>query len=183
MKRGSLVALFIGLMSLIWLLTAAMGNLQGLEKVKTFLQSKASCYTISSGQGVFLHALDRRTRPSQSFKQKLTLRKSSDLRPRAIDFYAYYYSDTAECKQAFDSLLKCFPTDCFALIRPKRYESYKIVPSIVIRDGQTIIAASTSCSDTIGWDRFKADVKDALASPHSETIEAACGGPLWWSHL
>lgn len=171
----------IGLLFVVLVLLAcAFEAPQGLDRVSAYLKSVESSCSVQPGQGRFLYALDSKTRPTQLVKRKLLWSKHGAIRPQTVEFYAYTYADSLHCMDAFETLLSCFPMDCFTLSRNRSFESYKIVPCLLIADGTTIVAATVSCSDTTGWTGVKSEVSRAFYSPDAIVIEAECGGPLWW---
>lgn len=170
-----------GLASILFLGASTLVGSCGLESIVRFLKSYETHYSITPGQENFLFVLDSKTNPTESLHHRLTSLAPKLHQPKKIELYAYCYVDIPTCNQAYDSLLNCFPSDCFKLPPYKTYDSYKIVPSIVIKNGAYIVAATISCSDTVGWWDFKNKLKLHCASPQAQIIETECGGPLWWT--
>ena len=83
------------------------------------------------------------------------------------------------CKQAMDSLLNCFPYDCFKI---ERYvnQGVKMTPSVWIFNEQRIIIAQTACEQVDEkWTKFKKKFVNTFANSDTEIIVTECGYLTW----
>ena len=96
-----------------------------------------------------------------------------------IQMWQFDYETNEKRNQATDSLLNCFPNDCFKIKRQIDQE-IKITPSIWVISDKTIYIAITACEQVDDkWTKFIADFVESLAKNDSEIIITECGKLTW----
>lgn len=96
-----------------------------------------------------------------------------------IQMWQFDFETNDKCKQVSDSLLNCFPNDCFKIKR-QIDQGIKITPSIWIITDKTIYIAKTACEQVDEkWTNFKADFVESFADNDSEIIITECGKLTW----
>jgi hypothetical protein len=96
-----------------------------------------------------------------------------------IQIWQFDFETNEKCKQAVDSLLNCFPIDCFQIKRQVN-EGVKIAQSIWILGKKRIIAAQTACEQVDEkWINFKRDLVKEFADSDTEIIVTECGRLTW----
>ena len=96
-----------------------------------------------------------------------------------IQMWQFDFETNDKCKQVSDSLLNCFPNDCFK-IKKQIDQGIKITPSIWIITDKTIYVAKTACEQVDEkWTNFIADFVESFADNDSEIIITECGKLTW----
>lgn len=92
-----------------------------------------------------------------------------------INLWQYNYATKESCKQAIDSLVTCFPSECVT-VKGKANMPLKVTPSIWVLSDKTIYIAQTNCEHIDDdWTLFKSEFVTALSSKNSQQMETACG--------
>jgi hypothetical protein len=96
-----------------------------------------------------------------------------------IQLWQFDFETNDKCKRATDSLLNCFPNDCFK-IKGQIDQGIKITPSIWIITDKNIYVAKTACEQVDEkWTNFIKDFSESFADDDSEIIVAECGKLKW----
>ncbi|MFT7234064.1 MAG: hypothetical protein ACI8TA_003293 [Cyclobacteriaceae bacterium] len=96
-----------------------------------------------------------------------------------IQMWQFDFETKEKCKQATDSLLRCFPSDC-AKIKRQIDRGLKITPSIWILTDDKIFIARTACEQVDKkWTDFKREFVAKFADRESEIIVTQCGKLTW----
>lgn len=96
-----------------------------------------------------------------------------------IQMWQFDFETKEKCKQVQDSLLSCFPNDCFKVQRQVD-RVMKITPAIFIFNDKQIIIAQTLCEHVDQkWFDFKRKFAKAFAENNADLIVTECGKLTW----
>jgi hypothetical protein len=89
------------------------------------------------------------------------------------------FETNEKCEQTIESLLNCFPIDCFKIKRQVNQTAH-IAQSIWILDKKRIIVAGTACEQVDKkWINLKRDLVKEFADSDTEIIVTECGKLTW----
>lgn len=157
------------------------------NRIDKFIDAYSSYYIVNDNDDRFTYRLEKKT--NYNWSKKILLRKKTPFKNhydqtvyQRLYIFAYKYDNSKKCQAAVDSLLNCFPNDCWKVTKGNNLKGIKITPSIFVFNENEIIACRIHCEhENEDWNKIKADFKNIFGTSTSDIITTGCGGPLEWN--
>ena len=149
------------------------------SKTEIFVKKYLADYSVSAenldGSG-YQRTLDSDTKYSWTKKQTLKCKKSFINKYKQTSyqrlFFAFYQYDNEQSgKSALDSLIKCFPLDCYKLTVGQNIPGIKSIPAIYLINKAEIITCHIYCEQLQdNWTNIQQDIINTFGDKQSIII-------------